>query len=60
LIVPGGGVGRGGLWRRLDRPLREKRWQDFARGYKDEGPAGASSDRKLADAYKKYAKERTK
>jgi hypothetical protein len=43
--------------RGLDKPLREKRWQDFARGYFGDDFASKKYDQKLADAYKKHAKE---
>jgi hypothetical protein len=43
--------------RGLDRPLREKRWQDFARGYKGNDFASQKYDEKLADAYKKHTKD---
>jgi hypothetical protein len=44
----------------LDRPLREKRWQDFARGYNGDDFASKKYDQKLADAYRNYAKEMEK
>jgi hypothetical protein len=44
----------------LDKPLREKRWQNFARGLKGDDAASKKYAQKLADAYEKYAKERKK
>jgi hypothetical protein len=41
----------------LDRPLREKRWLEFARGYNGSDFAGNKYDQKLAEAYKNYARE---
>jgi hypothetical protein len=41
----------------LDKPLREKRWREFARGYNGSDFASNKYDEKLADAYKHYARE---
>jgi hypothetical protein len=46
--------------RGLDRPLREKRWHDFARGSKGDDSASKKYAQKLADAFKKHAKEMKK
>jgi hypothetical protein len=47
-------------YRGLDKPLREKRWEDFARGHNGKDFASDKYDQKLADAYKSYAKETMK
>ena len=39
---------------RLDAPLREHRWMDFARGYNGSGYAANQYDTKLADAWVKW------
>jgi hypothetical protein len=39
----------------LDAPLREKSWEDFARGYNGENYAANQYDVKLKAAYKKYS-----
>lgn len=41
--------------RGLDRPLREKRWEDFARGYNGAGFAKNKYDEKLRKAYERHA-----
>lgn len=40
----------------LDKPLREHRWADFARGYNGPGYAKNSYHTKLQRAYEKYSK----
>lgn len=42
---------------RLDRPLREKAWTDFARGYNGKGYAKNKYDTKMAAAYRKFVNE---
>ena len=42
----------------LDRLLREKRWQDFARGYHGNDFASQKTGQKLAEAYKHHAEEK--
>lgn len=39
----------------LDRPLREKRWADFAKGYNGSGYAQNRYDEKLQAAYQRFA-----
>lgn len=41
---------------RLDAPLRERRWADFARGYNGAGYAANHYDTNLAAAYARYAR----
>jgi hypothetical protein len=41
---------------KLDKPLREKRWADFAKGYNGPGYAQNQYDVKMKAAYEKYAK----
>jgi hypothetical protein len=42
----------------LDRPLREKRWADFARGWYGKDIGSAPYARQLEEAYNKYVKEK--
>lgn len=41
---------------KLDAPLRERRWADFARGYNGAEYAKNNYDNKLKAAYAKYSK----
>lgn len=42
---------------RIDRPLREKNWTDFARSYNGKGYAKNKYDIKMANAYAKFLRE---
>jgi hypothetical protein len=44
----------------LDRALREKRWQDFVRGYHGKDFASKKYEEKLAEAHSKHAKDAKK
>jgi hypothetical protein len=44
----------------LDKPLREKRWEDFARGWYGKDLDSTRYARQLEEAYNKYVKEMTK